>query len=105
MLKLSLIASAVAVVLLVMACKGDDKQPLVLPTSVPVAALYQQLHAEKELNPTRMEAQVDQRVLMAFHGNITKIEDSKVQFHLEVRPIVGDLYVECKFAKKILFCR
>ena len=34
---------------------------------------------------------------MAFHGNITRIEDSKLQFHIEERILASDLYVECKF--------
>ncbi len=99
MFKFSFIFPTVAVVLLLIACKSDDK-PLVLPTSVPAHALHERLQNEKELNPTRMEVKIDQRPLMAFHGDITRIEDSKVQFHIEERVLAPDLYVECKFANK-----
>lgn len=99
MFKFSSIASTVAVVLLLMACKGEDK-PLMLPPSVPVHALYEQLQNDKELNPTRVDRWIDQRQIRAFHGSITKIDDSKVQFHIKERFLASDLYVECKFANR-----
>jgi hypothetical protein len=51
-------------------------------------------------NPTRVEHFVDVARPSVFEGRITKIEDSKLQFHVEKRALDKDRYVECEFRQK-----
>lgn len=84
--------------------------PTPTPTPWPVKELYQFLHNEKESNSTRSERRVDVEWGVRITGRITKIEDDRVQFHIDVKDFESaffsgnldfkDLYVECKFPKK-----
>ena len=93
------------------ACTSQPTQiPTPTPTPWPVKELYQVLHNEKESNSTRSERRVDEEWGVGITGRITKIEDDRVQFHIEVKEFKSaffsgsldfkDLYVECKFPKK-----
>ena len=92
-----LVVGALAIALLV-SCQQQTSQPL--PTSTPFNQLYEFYQGEIKNNPTRLEKRVDDKELRVFHGPITNIEGSKVQFHVERRLIERDKYMECRFRAK-----
>ena len=74
--------------------------PIPVPASVPVDQLYDFYQQEKETNPPRLDQRVVNEEIRTFTGTITKIEDSKIQFHIQELDFGKDKYLECKFSSK-----
>ena len=89
------------IITLTIACQPEPIGiPTPTPTPWPVDQLYGYLHEDKESNPTRSDDWVDQKQVWRFTGKISKIEDNRIQFHIETRLGQKDDYVECRFKTK-----
>ena len=71
--------------------------PTPTPTPWPDEALYQFLSSEKDTNATRLEKRVENEERFGFTGQITEIEDAKIQMHVSKQHGEKDEYLECKF--------
>ena len=71
--------------------------PVPIPASEPVEQVYSFYQREKEDNPNRLDWRVENNEIKAFHGTITEIDGSKMQFHISRRLLEGDEYIECEF--------
>ena len=80
--------------------------PTPTPTPWPVGELYQFLDSHNESNSGRVDSWIDGKWGFRITGVITKIENEKVQFHIEIKEFIEspfdfkDLYLECKFPEK-----
>ena len=96
----ALFAILTTVSLLSVAC-GNSGSSLIAPTPTPTAirakALYDALLSEKERNPTRLEARVEQKQTLRVTIKITKIEGRRIQEHLDAGLDKLDDYIECEF--------
>ena len=67
------------------------------PAAIPVEQLYSGLKEESNTNPARLRHRETVGEWFRFRGRITKIEDKKIQFHIQEKQYFFDLYVECNF--------
>lgn len=88
---------AIVTLSLALACGAATPKPTPtpLPTPQAVEQLYQFFMSEKTSNPSRLEKRVDNGGIFGFTGNISKIEGSKIQFHISEQSVGKDKYVEC----------
>ena len=87
--------------IMVLACKEAPQElppqtPGPTPTAIPVEHLYSSLKEESNANRARLSHREDVGEWFRFRGRITKIEDKKIQFHIQ-RNLFFDQYVECNF--------
>ena len=95
------IAIAVCVILTLPAVACGSEAPITRPEEfVQASNFYARMQEEKISNPTRMDARIDRKEQYGVIGEITKIEDDKVQFHIEELYLEKDKYVECRFPSK-----
>lgn len=85
-----------------LACDMSPADPDPTPTPVPiepVEQIYAFYQKEKDVNETRLKERIDRREMRAFHGDVDKIDGTKVQFlhTANPNPLGKDTYVECKF--------
>lgn len=80
----------------VLACGQDAPTPTPTPRSV--ESLYKWLKSEKENNPERLEYRAERGEIFGLTGEITDIEDSKIQFHISRAELGKDEFVECEFS-------
>ena len=73
--------------------------PTPTPTPEPVQDLYDRFRRVQEENPTRAEWLEDQPWVYRVRGEITTIEGSDLQFHIQKRQFAKDDYLECKFPR------
>lgn len=71
--------------------------PLPTPTAQPASLLYAWFQDERERNPVRFDKIMDEKGVYGFTGIVSKIDGTKVQFHLARRAMKKDDYVECQF--------
>lgn len=71
--------------------------PLPTPTAQPASLLYAWFQDERERNPVRFDKIMDEKGVYGFTGIVSKIDGTKVQFHLARRAMKRDDYVECRF--------
>ena len=74
--------------------------PTPLPTSMSVEKLYNIYQAHRAQNPTRIENYKRLELSSVFEGQITNINGSTVQFHVQKLILEPDRYVECKFKRE-----
>ena len=67
------------------------------PTAIPIEQLYWDLKGDSNANPARLRHKEDVGEWFRFRGRITKIEDKKIQFHIQQSQSFFDQYVECNF--------
>ena len=92
------IALTLAVVLGIFVVSCGNEMRHALPSQfAPVDKFYAEMHNEKNSNPTRMERRIEQGEVYGIIGEITNINDAKIQFHIQKRPLGKDQYVECEF--------
>ena len=65
-----------------------------------VAKLYNIYQGHKAQNPTRVEDYKRLELSSVFEGQITNINGSTVQFHVQKLILEPDRYVECKFKRE-----
>ena len=105
----ALLAAALLALLAASACGNGDggsggttrtPLPTPTPTAQPVVGLYRFFNAEKERNPVRFERIMEDKDRYGFYGVVSKIDGTKVQFHIAKRRMRRDEYVECRFEDK-----
>ena len=105
----ALLAAALLALLAASACGNGDGSsggttrtplPTPTPTAQPVVGLYRFFNAEKERNPVRFERIMEDKDRYGFYGVVSKIDGTKVQFHIAKRRMRRDEYVECRFEDK-----
>ena len=105
----ALLAAALLTLLVASACGNGDSSsggttrtplPTPTPTAQPVVGLYRFFNAEKERNPVRFERIMEDKDRYGFYGVVSKIDGTKVQFHIAKRRMRRDEYVECRFKDK-----
>ena len=105
----ALLAAALLTLLAASACGNGDggsggttrtPLPTPTPTAQPVIGLYRFFNAEKERNPVRFERIMEDKDRYGFYGVVSKIDGTKVQFHIAKRRMRRDEYVECRFEDK-----
>ena len=92
---------ALGIILMVNFIACGNEAPITEPSEFAQAHdFYARMQNEKDSNPTRMEARINRKEQYGIVGEITKIEDEKVQFHIEETELGKDKYIECKFPGK-----
>lgn len=108
-IRTALLATALLTLLAASACGNGDggsggttrtPLPTPTPTAQPVVGLYRFFNAEKERNPVRFERIMEDKDRYGFYGVVSKIDGTKVQFHIAKRRMRRDEYVECRFEDK-----
>ena len=108
-IRTALLAAALLALLAASACGNGDGSsggttrtplPTPTPTAQPVVGLYRFFNAEKERNPVRFERIMEDKDRYGFYGVVSKIDGTKVQFHIAKRRMRRDEYVECRFEDK-----
>ena len=108
-IRAALLAALLLALLAASACGNGDggsggatstPLPTPTPTAQPVVGLYRFFNAEKERNPVRFERIMEDKDRYGFYGVVSKIDGTKVQFHIAKRRMRRDEYVECRFEDK-----
>lgn len=80
----------------ILAC--EQEAPIPTPTPRQVEEFYEAMELEQAQNPERLKHEADQGRLHGLIGKITKIDDSKIQFHINKMELGKDEFVECEFS-------
>lgn len=80
----------------ILACGQEAATPTPTPRSV--ESFYKWLESEQEKNSERVKHWADHGRLFGLTGEITEIEDGKIQFHIRKTELGKDEFVECEFA-------
>ena len=98
--RLRLLLAAFVMLVSGLAVGCSQPQTIQIPAPKPVDLLYLELIQEKASNRTPSNTRVDQRQVMSFEGEITDIEDRKIQFHIDTVYWGRDGYVQCEFSEE-----
>ncbi len=97
---IALLVFLTVVLLFTLGCRNRETSqsvPTATPTAVPAKWLYDGYHADKQRNPTRLDARIERGELWRFQLIISNIEGSRIQEHF-TRVMGGtDSYIECEF--------
>ena len=62
-----------------------------------IKTLTEELEADRRDNPTRYKHEIQKEREITFFGEITVIDESRLQFHIKKTPLPFDKYAECEF--------